>query len=436
MRPQHQNPTVLLQNMKYSQAFIKTTKENPKDEVSTNARLLLRGGFIDKLMAGSYTFLPLGWRVYQKIEQIVRAEMNAIGSQEFLMPLLHPKEVWNETGRWNDPGVKEIMFQFKTANEKEFGLSFTHEEVFLDTVRKNSLSHRDMPIKLYHFSTKFRNETRVKSGLLRGREFIMKDLYSLHASSEDLDKFYWEVKDAYLRIFERVGLKNVKVAEASGGVFTSGHTHEFQVPHPVGEDTIYFCSKCDWAQNKEIFTLAIGQGCPLCSGKVEEASSIEVGNIFRFGTVYSEKMKVNFKAVDGRDYPAFLSSYGIGLSRLMGVLVEIFNDEAGIIWPKAVAPFQVNLVSLGSIETEAEKVYKNLVKNNIEVLWDDRQESAGVKLADADLIGIPVRIIISEKSLKNGGAEIKKRNSDKPEIVDLDKVADFTTSLLQGASHF
>jgi prolyl-tRNA synthetase len=263
----------------------------------------------------------------------------------------------------------------------------------------------------------------------------MKDLYSLHVSAEDLDKFYWEVKEAYLKIFKRVGFKDIKVVEASGGVFTSGHTHEFQIAHPVGEDNIYFCSspagECDWAQNKEIYTHKIGAGCPKCDSKVEEVSSIEVGNIFRFGTVYSEKMKVNFKSADGADYPAFLGSYGIGMSRLVGVLVEMFNDEAGIIWPEAVAPFQVNLVSLGNVKSEAEKVYQDLVKNNVEVLWDDRQESAGTKLADADLIGIPYRIIVSEKSLKNGGAEVKKRNSDKPEIVDLDKVVDFTTERLQ-----
>ncbi len=405
--------------MKYSQFFINTRRDDPKDETATNARLLLRGGFIDKLMAGSYTFLPLGWRVYQKIEQIVREEMNAVGSAEILMPLLHPKDVWDETGRWTDPGVKQIMYQFKSADEKEYGLSFTHEEIFLDVVRKNSLSYKNLPAKLYHFSTKFRNEPRAKSGLLRGREFLMKDLYSLHTNQDDLDKFYWEVKDAYLRAFNRIGLNDVKVVEASGGVFTSGHTHEFQLVSPVGEDNIYFCNKCDWAQNKEIYTHKIGEACPKCGGQVEEASSIEIGNIFRFGTVYSEKMGINFKDSDGKDKAPYLGSYGIGMSRLVGVLAEIFNDDAGLKWPKSVAPFLIHLVSLGGAKAEAEKLYESLIKKSVDVLWDDREESAGVKLSDADLIGMPYRIIISDKTLAKESVEIKERSGDKVEMVKL-----------------
>ena len=405
--------------MKYSQSFINTLRDDPKDEVSTNAKLLLRGGFVDKLMAGSYSFLPLGWRVYQKIESIVREEMNAIGSEEILMPLLHPKDIWNETGRWNDPGVKEIMYQFKTADGKEYGLSFTHEEIFLDIVRKHSLSYKNLPIKLYHFSTKFRNELRAKSGLLRGREFLMKDLYSIHTSQEDLDKFYGEVKEAYLRIYKKIGLNDTKVVEASGGVFTSGRTHEFQIPSSAGEDIIYACAKCDWAQNKEIYTDKIGSKCPQCGGQVEESSSIEVGNIFRFGTVYSEKMKVNFKDKEGQTKPAFLGSYGIGVSRLVGVLAEKFNDDKGLIWPRTVAPFSVQLVSIGNVAAEAEKIYNQLLAGGVDILWDDRAESAGVKLADADLIGIPLRIVVSEKGLEKGNVEVKKRNSRNIEMVKI-----------------
>jgi prolyl-tRNA synthetase len=349
--------------------------------------------------------------------------MNAIGSQEILMPLLHPKDVWNETGRWNDKGVREIMYQFKTAKDgKEYGLSFTHEEVFLDIVRKASLSQKNLPIKLYHFSTKFRNEPRAKSGLLRGREFVMKDLYSLHTSQECLDDFYWQVKDAYLRIFERCGLKGVKVVKAPGGVFTTGHTHEFQLIHPVGEDVIYFCSKCDWAHNKEIYTHKAGGKCPRCSGKVEEASSIEVGNIFRFGTTYSEKMRVNFKDSDGSTKPTYLGSYGIGIGRLMGAVAEVYNDDDGIIWPESVAPFKAHIVSLGDSVKIAEKIYKDMVKAEIEVLWDDRDESAGVKLADADLIGIPYRVVVSDKTLEKKSAEIKRRDSKKAELVEMDKI--------------
>ncbi len=420
--------------MRYSQSFTNTRRGEPKDETAVNARLLWRGGFVDKLMAGSYTFLPLGWRVYQKIEQIVREEMNALGSQEILMPLLHPKDVWNETGRWSDPNVKEIMYQFKSADGKEYGLSFTHEEIFLDVVRKNSLSYKNLPIGLYHFSTKFRNERRAKSGLLRGREFIMKDLYSLHATEKDLDDFYGQVKDAYLRIFDRVDLKSVKVVEASGGVFTSGHTHEFQLLSPVGEDTIYCCTKCNWARNKEIYVHKIGAKCPACAGAVEESNSIEIGNIFRFGTVYSEKMGITFKDAAGQDQPPYLGSYGLGLSRLVGALAEVFHDEAGIIWPQNVAPFLIHLASLGDTKSEAEKLYQSLVKKTFDVLWDDRDESAGVKLADADLIGAPYRLVLSEKTLAKESVEVKARNSDKVEIVKLENIIAFLNDKCQSSN--
>lgn len=413
--------------MRFSQSFINTLRSDPKDETAANAKLLLRGGFVDKLMAGSYSFLPLGWRVYQKIEQIVREEMNAIGSEEILMPLLHPKDIWNETGRWNDPGVKEIMYQFKSVDGKEYGLSFTHEEVFLDIVRKNSLSYKNLPIKLYHFSTKFRNEPRAKSGLLRGREFIMKDLYSLHASQENLDEFYWQVKGAYLKIYARIGFKDVKVVEASGGVFTSGHTHEFQVLHPVGEDITYHCSKCDWAQNKEIYQGKVGERCPQCSGQIGSASSVEVGNIFRFGTVYSEKMKVNFKDAKGEARPMYLGSYGIGMSRCVGLLAEVFNDEEGLMWPESVAPFKIHLVSLGETQKEAEKIYQELMDMGVEVLWDDREESAGVKLSDADLIGAPYRVVVSEKTLAEKNVEVKKRDSDKAEFIKPDQIYSYVS---------
>ncbi|MEK7609290.1 MAG: aminoacyl--tRNA ligase-related protein, partial [Patescibacteria group bacterium] len=286
---------------------------------------------------------------------------------------------------------------------------------------KRSLSYKNLPVKLYHFSTKFRNEPRAKSGLLRGREFIMKDLYSLHATEEDLDNFYWQAAGAYLRVFERLGLKKVKVVEASGGVFTSGHTHEFQVIHPVGEDTIYYCTKCDWAHNKEIHIHKVGAKCPECGGEVETASSIEIGNIFRFGTVYSEKMKVNFKNADGGLRPAYLGSYGIGMSRLVGVLAEVFNDEAGLVWPESAAPFKIHLVSLGGAHPAAEKIYGQLAKESVEVLWDDRDESPGVKLSDADLIGAPYRVVVSNKTLEEESVEIKKRSGGKANLVKINK---------------
>lgn len=399
--------------MKYSQLFGKTIKADPSGEVSANAKYLIRGGFIDKLMAGSYSLMPLGRLVEQKIEQIIREEMDSVGAQEVLMPLMHPKELWNETGRWDS--AKEVMYQFK-KNEKEYALSFTHEEIVLDLIRKHANSYKDFPIKIYHFSTKFRNELRAKSGILRGREFLMKDLYSAHTTKEDLDKYYFEVAEAYMRVFGRMGLE-VVMTEAAGGVFTKDHTHEFQLFSEAGEDTIYFCKKCDLWQNQEI--LDADETCFKCGGKIDrEKSAIEVGNIFRFGTSYSQKMGVSFTDEDGKKQFVYLGSYGIGTTRLVGAIVEVSNDDKGIIWPKSVAPFDVHLVSLSD---EGEKVYKQLKEAGVDVLWDDRADvSAGEKFADADLIGIPIRLVVSKK-VGEGKVEWKERRNDKIAVIGLEE---------------
>lgn len=403
--------------MRYSKFFPKTIKNVPSDEQAVNAKLLLRAGFIDKLMAGSYTLLPLGRRVEQKIEQIIREEMNATGAQEMLMPLLHPKSIWNETGRWNS--ASQVMYQFK-KDEKEYALSFTHEEIVLDIIRKHINSYKDFPIKLYHFSTKFRNELRAKSGILRGREFLMKDLYSVHATVEDLDLYYEEIKKAYLKIFKRLGL-DVVVTEAGGGVFTDAVTHEFQVLNDAGEDEIIYCSGGDFSQNLEIIPepeKLEGKQCDLGHGPLKRVKAIEVGNIFRFGTSYSEKMNVSFVDADGQKKYAYLGSYGIGLTRMIGVLAEVFHDDRGLIWPETVAPYQVYLVGLSK---DADTVYETLRKNKIEVLYDDRADkSAGEKFADADLLGIPVRLVVSKKT--ESKVEWKKRDSDKTEILSIDEV--------------
>ena len=408
--------------MKYSQLFGKTQRQTPKDETSVNAKLLIRAGFIDKLMAGSYSLLPLGFRVVGKIEQIIREEMDKVGAQEILMPLLHPKAIWNETGRWET--AKEVMFQFK-KDKKEFALSFTHEEILLDLVRKHVQTYHEFPLKLYHFSTKFRNELRAKSGILRAREFLMKDLYSVHTAEKDLDKYYWEVADSYLKVFKRVGLE-AKIVEAAGGVFTRSHTHEFQVLSEAGEDTIYWCDSCDFAKNKEIAQGKSGEVCPKCKkGKIAESKSIEVGNIFRFGTVYSEKMNVTYTDRDGKKKPAYLGSYGIGVTRLMGTLVEVSNDEKGIIWPEQVTPYQVHLLVISDksqVISQAQEIYQKLQKAGIEVLFDDRKDvSAGEKFADCDLIGIPVRLVVSDKTGK-GKVEWKERDKGKVEILTIDEV--------------
>jgi len=403
--------------MRYSQLFAKTSKDTPKDEVSVNAKLLLRGGFIDKLMSGSYTLLPLGLRVVKKIEQIIREEINKTGAQEVLMPLLHPKSVWNETGRWES--AKDVMYQLKKG-DREYALSFTHEEIALDLVRKHSQTYKDYPIKFYHFSTKFRDELRAKSGILRGREFIMKDLYSLHKSLEDFEKYYEEIKKVYLKIFQRFGLEAI-VTEAGGGVFTKNVTHEFQVLSDSGEDEIIYCEGGDFSQNVEIAKVKEGKKCDLGHGPLKKRKAIEVGNIFGFGQEYSKKMNVVFTNEKGeKEYP-YLGSYGIGLTRNMGAIVEVSHDDRGIIWPKSVAPFDVHLVHIEDPGTEStvKKVYDSLKKAGIEVLWDDREDvSAGEKFATADLIGIPVRLVVSKKT--GSKVEFRKRNEDKIELLTLD----------------
>ncbi len=401
--------------MRYSKLFGKTVRDFPKEETSVNAKYLIKAGFIDKLMAGSFTLLPLGFRVKEKIEQIVREEMDKTGANEMLMPLLHPKEIWNETGRWET--AKEVMYQFKKEN-KEYALSFTHEEIVLDILRKKISGYKDLPVKVYHFSTKFRDEPRAKSGILRGREFLMKDLYSAHVAEEDLDKYYWEVADAYFRTFKRFGFE-VKIVEAAGGVFTESHTHEFQVLCDQGEDTIYYCSKCDFAQNKEIATVKKGDKCPKCKALVKEGKSIEVGNIFKFGTVYSQKMGVYYTDKDGARKLVHFASYGIGITRLMGTLVELFHDGKGIIWPTNVAPYQVHLISIQENE-KADKIYERLLAEGIEVLYDDTEAPVGQKFADADLVGIPIRLVVSFKT--NDKIEWKKRSEEKTELLLLGEI--------------
>jgi prolyl-tRNA synthetase len=403
--------------MRQSELFPKTLKQAPHGAESVNHQLLVRAGFMDQLMAGSWTLLPLGWRVLTKINNIIREELNKIGCQEVLMPLLHPKEIWNETGRWEK--ADEVMYKLKDTRNKEFALSFTHEEIVVDLLRKFIRSYNDLPLAIYHFSTKFRNEPRARSGILRGREFLMKDLYSVHTSEADLMAFYEKVKTAYAQIFKRIGF-DFKITEASGGVFTDKHTHEFQVMAQGGEDTIYFCDKCAWAVNQEIFENKENTTCPQCrKGKIQKAKSIEVGNIFPLGTWYSQKMGFYYTNKEGKKNLVWFGSYGIGTTRAMGTWVEVSHDEKGIIWNKALAPFDCHLLGIEK-DKEAERVYKALSAAGIDVLWDDRDIGAGEKFADCDLIGIPVRLVVSEKTA--GKIEWKERMSDKTEILGVEKV--------------
>jgi prolyl-tRNA synthetase len=406
--------------MKQSILFPKTKKTAPKDAKSINHKLLVRGGFMNQLMAGSWTLLPLGLRVIAKINQIIREEMDVIGAQEVLMPLMHPKAIWNETGRWDS--AKEVMYQFKDSRAKEYALSFTHEEVFLDLVRKEIKSYQDLPIALYHFSTKFRNEARPRSGILRGREFLMKDLYSVHTTEADFWKFYERVKGAYSKIFERIGF-NFRITEAAGGVFTQNKTHEFQVLAKGGEDKIYYCSSCDWGENQEIFKGKVGDICKKCKkGRVVEGKSIEVGNIFPFGTYYSERMKVYYVDKEGKKKPVWFGSYGIGSTRVLGAWVEVNHDNKGIIWSRTISPFDAHLIEVKSKKSKpkTDEIYKRLRDAGIDVLWDDRDVSAGEKFADADLIGIPVRLVVSEKT--NDQLEWKPRASQNTQNLPIDEV--------------
>jgi prolyl-tRNA synthetase len=403
--------------MLQSKLFPKTRKEAPKGADSVNHKLLVRGGFIDQLMSGSWTLLPLGLRVVTKINQIIREELDAVGGQEMLMPLLHPKEIWSETGRWDK--ADEIMYKLKDSRGKEYVLSFTHEEIVMDLLRKNINSYQDLPVSVYHFSTKFRNEPRAKSGILRGREFMMNDLYSAHVSEADMMTYYDKVKNAYSKIFKRIGF-DFRVTEASGGVFTDKNTHEFQVLADSGEDTIYFCDKCGWGANDEIVeNKKIGK-CPKCGKEsIKTSRAIEVGNIFPLGTWYAERMKVYFTDPNGMKKPVVFASYGIGCTRVMGAWVEVSHDERGIIWNKNISPFDVHLVELPGAKN-AKEIYKKLIDAGIDVLWDDRNVQAGQKFGDADLIGIPVRLVVSAKT--GDKIEWKERTSDKSELLSFDEV--------------
>jgi len=396
-----------------SQLFPKTLKNPPKDVVSASHKYLVQGGYIDMLQAGVYTYLPLGWRVIEKISAIVRAEMNAVGGQELLMPALQPKSIWEETGRWES--LKEVMYQFQDAGDRDLGLAATHEEVVYDLIRRFINSYKDLPLSVYQIQNKFRAELRAKGGLMRGREFMMKDLYSFHASQDDLDQYYQQLIGAYLKIYRRLGL-DAKVVEASGGIFTQKFSHEFQVVSEAGEDRIFYCGSCDWAQNSEITEVKAGDACPKCGAVVQEGKSIEVGNIFQFSDKYAKDMNGYVNDENSRKIPILMASYGIGISRLAATIVELHHDGRGIVWPESVAPFAVHLISLKRDEAVRE-LYDRLVAAGIEVLYDDRDVSAGQKFADSDLLGLPWRLVVSEKT--GDKIEVKRRSEEGSELMEL-----------------
>src|SRR3989344_1417584 len=399
--------------MLQSKLFTKVSRNAPKGEVAVNAQLLERGGFIYKNSAGVYSFLPLGWGGMQNIARIIREEMDAIGGQEIFMAPLVEKKYLEATGRFDVPvGFDAIE---KGREKPNFSLGWTHEEVLTAIAARFVSSYNDLPFAAYQIQTKFRNEARAKSGLLRGREFMMKDLYSFHASEEDLNQYYEKVAVAYHKIFSRVGVKAIYTL-AAGGDFTLKNTHEFQVVADVGEDIIYLCRTCGYAENKEISKLASQSKCPACDGEIEEKKSIEVGNIFPLGTKYSEAFNLNFTDTNGDKKLVVMGSYGIGLGRLMGTVVELYHDDGGMQWPEAIAPYAVHLLELNG--AKGEQLYASLQGKGVQVLYDDRDMSAGQKLVESDLIGIPWRLVVSPKL--SGKAEIKYRKNERPEIVRAD----------------
>lgn len=407
--------------MKFSKYFLKTKKTASKDQDSKNARYFYRAGMVDKHMAGVYALLPLGLRVYWKIEGVIREEMNAVGGQEILMNVLQPKTLWDETGRFVK--MDEIFYKTEGRSGKPLGLAPTHEEQVVDIARKYIDSYKDLPLSLYQMQVKFRNEVRAKSGLLRGREFVMKDMYSFHLEEDDFDQYYEKVKQAYVKLFARLGL-TVMVVKASGGVF-SEFSDEFQLESEIGEDDIYICDKCARYLNKEIVTESNREKCDLCQSDWRIVKGVEVGNIFPLGDKFARDMKFTVTNEDGISVFPIMGCYGIGLGRLMGVVVEKYYDEekGKMMWPKELTPFDCQLISINK-DDEAEDVYKKLIADGVDVLYDDREVSAGEKLKDADLIGCGRKIIVSQKSLVAGGVEWVDDYTKQTKIVEAGGLSD------------
>lgn len=437
--------------MLQSKLFPSTQKQAPKEAISVSHKLLVQAGYIDQLSSGIWNFLPLGWRVHQKINNLIRQEINKIGGQELFLPSLQPKELWLETERWDT--IDPPLFKLKDRHKKELGLGSTHEEVITYLARKFIKSYKDLPLALYQIQNKFRNELRATAGLLRTREFIMKDLYSFHANEKNLDEYYKKVQQAYKNIFQLCGLNSVMV-QASSGTIGGKESHEFMILAETGEDTIIICEQCGFGANLELGNdygafaesaeafpdlpkpcakevAKVDKKCPNCQGKLTQKKSIESGHIFKLGTTYSQKMNASFVDQDGKQQPLVMGCYGIGIGRLMATIVEVNNDADGLLWPKSVAPFDIHLISIdkksdasnsseNKIQARAEQIYRALQEQNFEVLYDDRKLSPGNKLKDADLIGIPIRLVISEKT--GDKIEFKEREKKEVKLLGLEEI--------------
>lgn len=403
--------------MKLSKLISKPIKNKPSDADTRNHELLVQAGYVRQLMAGVYTYLPLGVKVLNNIAKIVREEMDAIDGQEILMPALHPSENWKTSGGWDSI---DVLFKLRSRTERDYALGQSHEEVVTPLISEMVNSYKDLPVAVYQIQWKYRDELRSKSGILRGREFLMKDMYSFHESPEDFERFYEQVKKAYLKIFKRLGL-TAKVTEASGGAFSQKISYEFMVLTDAGEDDIFYCPACEFCVNSEIAEQKTGDRCPKCqNGNLEAARASEVGNVFDLSQKYAKDFNFSFTKADGStEYPV-MGCYGIGISRTMGVIVEKSNDENGIIWPESVAPYKAQLISLRGAEDQAESLYQRLKEEGVEVLWDDRDISPGNKFNDADLTGLPARLVVSEKT--DGQVEWKPRTNTEVELISVNEV--------------
>lgn len=404
--------------MKLSQLAFKPLKNPPSDADTVNHRLLEQAGYVRQLMAGVYSYTPLGLRVLNKIRNVIRTEMNQIGGQEILMPMLHPKQNWLTTGGWNNI---DVLFKIKSRTKKEYALGQSHEEVITPLAKELIKSYRDLPLAMYQIHWKFRDELRAKSGILRGREFEMKDMYSFHTTQEDFDNFYQEVKEAYIRAYKQVGL-TAKVTEASGGSFSQKISYEFMVLTDAGEDDIFYCESCDYCVNQEIAKVKEGDTCPKCkASKLKLARASEVGNVFDLGQKYTKDFELTYTTKEGEQKYPIMGCYGWGTTRTMGVIVEKYSDKQGIIWPKEISPFDAQLININLDDQAAEDVYNHLQKSGVDVLWDDRDnESVGSKFADADLIGTPYRLVLSDKN--QGMIEIKNRSTGEIQLSSLDEL--------------
>jgi prolyl-tRNA synthetase len=409
--------------MRVTKLFTKTLRDAPADEVAKNAQLLIRAGYVYKEMAGVYAYLPLGIRVVEKIKQVVREEMNAIDSNELVMTGLQRKDVWEKTGRWSDDTV-DIWFKTKLKDETEVGLGWSHEEPIVEMMKQYVRSYKDLPSSLYQFQTKLRNEIRAKSGIMRGREFVMKDMYSFHASAEDLEAYYNRTIEAYKRVYERLGIgDDTYVTFASGGAFTK-FSHEFQTVCEAGEDVIYLHREKNIAVNEEVIDQAVEE-LGIDRSELEKVKTAETGNIFNFGTQKTDEMGLYYTAEDGSQQSLHIGSYGIGITRAMGVIAEKLSDDKGLVWPLAIAPYSVYLVSIGSEGfAAAENLYSQLTALGVEVLFDDRDERPGAKFADAELMGIPYRLTVSDRAVAAGEYELTDRSTGETQMISTNVLID------------